>query len=638
MSGGLPKTFTTQWVLDDREFRTAMKNMSDDSKKLLRTFNDFKRAFDAIRQGAQKLYQEFDKLLTSGANYQRLLDANTLGIAKAERATAGLISKMDLLKAANLATNAGLSLTEEQFAEVAKNATVLAQRLGRDVTDAIERVTMGMAKQEKEVLDELGIVFSAIEAQEEYAAVLGKKRTALTSVERQMAFSIKTIEKMKEKVGEQGVAVKTAGDNWEKLKVGVENAYNEAAKWFATSEGDRIKLELMTKGVQGLAGAFNMLAGRINQVDVETLELLRTLSILGPDFQALLDALITLKQTPERTAAAAKALAESGLLAGMGEGAFGGTRTEIDVGGREYLVGAGGRGGGAIGPSGLFATSPLGKGKAGKKKGARRAGAGSGVGPYGLGGWRSPSGAEFGPEGVAEKQAEILRQHQAERDEVRRLIDAYKSLTDAKAEVRDADLAFVEMQENKIAVVAGFNKDLRDMAFGALMDVHSGILQIADDWIQTGDISGKAILNMIKKMMLQGSMEAFKNMLVAVGFAMDMTAKAAQPIVGAAWAPAASTAWASVAKWGMISGALGAGGLAMSGVTSAMGGGGGGGSDRDAYNPRGGADAYRPSYGQRQAAQRQPLIVNLYVNGSDIDPGASLIGQAKVMAVMAKAA
>ena len=76
--------------------------------------------------------------------------------------------------------------TIENFTKIARGAT---QVLGGDVTDLMNRLVKGTAKQERELLDELGIMVRVDKAQEDYAASLGKTVNQLTSLQKQQAFA-----------------------------------------------------------------------------------------------------------------------------------------------------------------------------------------------------------------------------------------------------------------------------------------------------------------------------------------------------------------------------------------------------------------------------------------------------------------
>lgn len=76
--------------------------------------------------------------------------------------------------------------TIENFTKIARGA---AQVLGGDMTDFMNRLVKGTAKQERELLDELGIMVRVDKAQEDYAASIGKTVNQLTGLQKTQAFA-----------------------------------------------------------------------------------------------------------------------------------------------------------------------------------------------------------------------------------------------------------------------------------------------------------------------------------------------------------------------------------------------------------------------------------------------------------------
>jgi hypothetical protein len=102
-------------------------------------------------------------------------------------ASDGAISLKDAMTATAQATSGGLSGEQLlRLTAVAKNAS---QALGRDMPDALSRLTRGITKIEPELLDELGILVKVDAANVEYARSLGKTATSLTDLERRQAFA-----------------------------------------------------------------------------------------------------------------------------------------------------------------------------------------------------------------------------------------------------------------------------------------------------------------------------------------------------------------------------------------------------------------------------------------------------------------
>ncbi len=106
--------------------------------------------------------------------------------------TDSAISTADAMKAVAIGTSAGFDTTQlEGLASVAKGASLA---LGRDMTDALDRLVRGAAKLEPEILDELGIMVRLDEVTQNYADSVNKSASSVTAFEKRMAFTNAIIE------------------------------------------------------------------------------------------------------------------------------------------------------------------------------------------------------------------------------------------------------------------------------------------------------------------------------------------------------------------------------------------------------------------------------------------------------------
>lgn len=124
------------------------------------SLTDLKSAFDLIGSGVQTVQnltaevarqvKELDKF---AAVYRRV----QTDISGVDEVSAGLIDTLALMQDANKFTAAGMNLTREQFAAVAKAATSYAQATGITATDSMNRLTESITKGSTRALKELGI-------------------------------------------------------------------------------------------------------------------------------------------------------------------------------------------------------------------------------------------------------------------------------------------------------------------------------------------------------------------------------------------------------------------------------------------------------------------------------------------------
>tara|TARA_R110000764_G_scaffold32813_2_gene73890 strand:- start:2386 stop:7236 length:4851 start_codon:yes stop_codon:yes gene_type:complete len=141
-------------------------------------------------------------------------------VAKKLQETTGHAVSFDMaMRTAALSTSAGFGVAEmEGLTRVAKGASLA---LGRDMGDALDRLTRGAIKLEPEILDELGIMVRLDDATENYAATLGKSATQLTRFERQQAFMNAIISEGETKFG--AIADSIDPNSYDKLSAAFED-------------------------------------------------------------------------------------------------------------------------------------------------------------------------------------------------------------------------------------------------------------------------------------------------------------------------------------------------------------------------------------------------------------------------------
>ncbi len=139
-------------------------------------------AFNALA-GAARFEQLAAGLNAVGAAAGRNLD---FASKKLVEVSGNAISTEQAMRSMALGISSGFSTEQmEGLTKVAKGASLA---LGRDMADAMDRLTRGAAKLEPEILDELGIMVRLDDATEEYATKLNKTTEQLSQFERRQAF------------------------------------------------------------------------------------------------------------------------------------------------------------------------------------------------------------------------------------------------------------------------------------------------------------------------------------------------------------------------------------------------------------------------------------------------------------------
>jgi len=155
-------------------------------------------AFGALSRAAQveKLKEGMVAMGQASGIAMNALSSNLV------KATGNAISMEEAMRTTAQVTSAGFDPSYiERLGSVAKMAS---QALGRDLGDAMQRITKGAIKMEPELLDELGIMVRLDDATATYAASLGKGADDLTRFEKQQAFMNAVLTEGEEKFSAMG--------------------------------------------------------------------------------------------------------------------------------------------------------------------------------------------------------------------------------------------------------------------------------------------------------------------------------------------------------------------------------------------------------------------------------------------------
>lgn len=169
--------------------------------------------------------------------------------------TGAALSTADAMRAVAVGVSAGFSQTQlEGLTKVAKGASLA---LGRDMTDAMDRLVRGAAKLEPEILDELGIMVRLDEASENFATSIGKTANELTQFEKRMAFTNAIITQGEIKFG--ALAKVIDPNPYDQLAATFDNLTKSAVNLFNTVLGPVIEvlgsnMLVLTGGIAALGG------------------------------------------------------------------------------------------------------------------------------------------------------------------------------------------------------------------------------------------------------------------------------------------------------------------------------------------------------------------------------------------------
>lgn len=194
----------------------------------------FKKAFEFGTEGANlnQLQQSFEYLNDSILKTPNLLN----DLRAASRGTVDDTTLMEgvLKLTAGTSEELGqsLAMSAPRLMEIAKAAQKLNPSLG-DTAFLYESISTGIKRQSPLILDNLGIVVKVGEANEKYAASIGKTVAELTAEEKQMALLNATMEAGGRLIEQVGGDVSSQADAWAQLTAQINNTTGAAKQYLA---------------------------------------------------------------------------------------------------------------------------------------------------------------------------------------------------------------------------------------------------------------------------------------------------------------------------------------------------------------------------------------------------------------------
>jgi hypothetical protein len=145
-------------------------------------------------------------------------------------ATRGAVSDLELMRVTNNAVLLGVVRSEEQFEQLATTARRLGRAVGRDPVEAIGDLSLGIGRQSRLILDNLGLIVKVEEANRAYARSLGVVESELTGLERREAFFIAVTEAARLKLNELGDDALTVADQIGRFRASFANIFADVAR------------------------------------------------------------------------------------------------------------------------------------------------------------------------------------------------------------------------------------------------------------------------------------------------------------------------------------------------------------------------------------------------------------------------
>ena len=164
------------------------------------------------------------QLTTSFKNLQSQVWENYLKTLDALRkATRGAVSDQNLLLSANKAQALWVAQNAEEFTTLIEIARKKWWDLGLTTQQAFDDLVTGLGRGSAMILDNLGIVVKASEAQEEYAKSVGKTVAQLTEWEKKQALINKVISDWQKQLEATGLAQETYAETQARTTASIQN-------------------------------------------------------------------------------------------------------------------------------------------------------------------------------------------------------------------------------------------------------------------------------------------------------------------------------------------------------------------------------------------------------------------------------
>jgi hypothetical protein len=207
----------------------GFKVLGDDMKKMVTAAGIATAGVVAFGMAAKKAFDfaaEGAKVAQTTASFDRL----GVSIQALRAASLGTVDDMTLMSS-SLALVAGASVDLQshllnaapQLMQIAKAASALNPHLG-DTAHMFESVALGIKRGSPMILDNLGIIVKVGEANEKYAAALGKTVQALTAEETQIALLNATLEAGGRLIEQAGGSAESAADSYERFATNIANS------------------------------------------------------------------------------------------------------------------------------------------------------------------------------------------------------------------------------------------------------------------------------------------------------------------------------------------------------------------------------------------------------------------------------
>lgn len=252
----------------DRQF----KQFGRDLKAAARDLAALGAAAAGAAFGFAKLVERGGEVENVARAFTRVAGDQAQALSRLRAASQGLVRDYDLMVQFNRAVTLGAADNVEAFAELVEVSIALGRAQGLDAKQSVNDLTLGLARQSRQILDNLGISVRAEEAYKRYAdanRIVGRE---LTDAEKKQAFFTEAMRQARVAVGNLGGTTLNAADKLTQIKIRFQNFLDDTAQRLATD--DRVTeffeslLTALQSLIERLADAAPKLAGFLDQIQL----------------------------------------------------------------------------------------------------------------------------------------------------------------------------------------------------------------------------------------------------------------------------------------------------------------------------------------------------------------------------------
>lgn len=220
------KADVSKWIPGMKNAEKSADKTSDKVDKLSAALSGLAAAAGGAAVALAMM--DWSKQSAENENAAQIFEKTGGSIENLRKATQGMISDSELYKKSNMA--AELQINSKQFEELSKVAVASSKVMGISQKEAFDRMILGTAKMEKEILEETGIVFKAEAAYKAYAKAHNLNYSTMDDAAKKQAFINQVIKQGQGLIGKAALSTSAAADGFARMTASIANAKDAIGK------------------------------------------------------------------------------------------------------------------------------------------------------------------------------------------------------------------------------------------------------------------------------------------------------------------------------------------------------------------------------------------------------------------------